>query len=175
MADMSFTLYPESVQTRFWSKVAVRGPDDCWDWQASLTTSGYGRFKVASYRQVQAHRLALIIHTGTDRRDMLALHSCDRPVCVNPNHLRWGTVRDNAEDKVSRGRCRNGNLAGFTNPRCTLTLEQLAEIVRLIDARRLNNKQIGARFNLTHSMISKIRTGNAWQPEVAKIRSAADV
>ncbi len=52
----------------------------------------------------------------------------------------------------------------------TMTWDELAEIVRLIDHTNQNNKQIAARYSITHSMISKIRTGNAWQTEVAAIR-----
>lgn len=171
MADLLNTLRQESVKARFWAKVDVRAPHECWDWKASLTTSGYGRFKYASYCQTQAHRVALALHTGVYHPDLMALHSCDRPSCVNPAHLRWGTARDNSDDKVARKRYRNGAMAGFTNPRCTLTPDQLAEIVWLIDCSRIDNRQIGARFGLTHSMISKIRTGNAWQREVAAIRA----
>lgn len=171
MADRLNTLREESVQARFWAKVEVRGPDDCWDWQASKNRLGYGRFKYASYRQTGAHRVALILHTDEDPTDLCALHSCDRPSCVNPNHLRWGTVLDNSDDKIARGRFRHMSFPGFANPRCTLTPDQLAEIVHLIDHSRLNNGQIGARYGLTHSMISKIRTGNSWQTEVAAIRA----
>jgi len=170
MADRLTILCQESVQARFWEKVEVRGADDCWDWQASRNRLGYGRFKYASYRGVSAHRAALIIHTGQDHADLCVLHSCDRPQCVNPAHLRWGTQLDNTRDKIERGRQRFGDHAGFKNPRCTLTPDELAEIVRLIDAHRLNNKQIAARFSITHAMVSKIRTGNAWQREVAAIR-----
>lgn len=156
---------------RFWSKVDMGAPDQCWDWQGSATTSGYGRFKIASYVSVQAHRVALVIHGNEERRNLLALHSCDRPSCCNPHHLRWGTVQDNSDDKVSRARHRTGDQAGFLNPRCTLTPWQLAEIVHLIDEREMTNGQIGDLFGLTHSMISKIRTGNSWQDEVAAIRA----
>lgn len=34
---------------------------------------------------------------------MLVLHSCDNPRCVNPVHLRVGTVSDNASDREQRG------------------------------------------------------------------------
>lgn len=33
-----------------------------------------------------------------------ALHSCDNPLCVNPNHIRWGTAKENAGDMYERGR-----------------------------------------------------------------------
>lgn len=161
----------EKVIARFWAKVDRRDERDCWDWSGSLTASGYGRFKVASYKQVQAHRVALTLGSGIERPDLMALHSCDRPSCCNPSHLRWGTAKDNSDDKVSRSRHRNGRLAGFTNPRCTLSPEQLIEIVGLIDTTYLSNGEIGQRFGLHHSSISKIRTGNAWQREVAAIRA----
>ena len=78
--------------------------------------------------------------------------------------------KKDTRDKIERGRQRFGDHGGFKNPRCTLTPEQLAEIVRLIDHTNQNNKQIAARYSITHAMISKIRTGNAWQKEVAAIR-----
>jgi len=31
-----------------------------------------------------------------------ALHSCDNPGCVNPDHLRWGTELDNIKDAIAR-------------------------------------------------------------------------
>lgn len=170
MADRLSKLRLESVQARFWEKVDVRGADECWHWKASRNRLGYGRFKYASYRGVSAHRASLIIHTDADHETLCVLHSCDTPSCVNPAHLRWGTQMDNTRDKIERGRQRFGDHGGFKNPRCTLTPEQLAEIVRLIDHTNQNNKQIAARYSITHAMISKIRTGNAWQKEVAAIR-----
>jgi hypothetical protein len=32
------------------------------------------------------------------------LHSCGEPLCLNPNHLYWGTHSDNSEDKARHGR-----------------------------------------------------------------------
>lgn len=153
----------DSAKARFWAKVDMRGSNDCWDWSASLNTSGYGRFKLASYRQVTAHRLALVIASGEDHPALCALHSCDRPSCCNPAHLRWGTANDNAQDKIERGRNRTGNQAGFNNPMARLTAEDLEQIVALMP--RHNNTVIAKRFGVTHSMISRIRLGLSWRKE----------
>jgi hypothetical protein len=87
---------------RFWSKVDMRGPDECWRWQASLNQNGYGRFKLASYCNVTASRLALIATKREEPFGMLALHTCDNPACCNPAHLYFGTVQNNTNDKVQR-------------------------------------------------------------------------
>jgi hypothetical protein len=36
--------------------------------------------------------------------DMEPCHSCDRPECVNPEHLHWGTHQENMIEMASRGR-----------------------------------------------------------------------
>jgi hypothetical protein len=33
---------------RFWAKVEVKGPDDCWEWLAGKSKLGYGAFSIKS-------------------------------------------------------------------------------------------------------------------------------
>lgn len=68
-------------EMRLWSKVDMRGADECWDWQASRTTSGYGRFKIASRFTLSASRIVWALANKRDPGEMLVLHSCDRPCC----------------------------------------------------------------------------------------------
>lgn len=158
----------ELRKMRFWSKVDIRTPEDCWEWQASLHTSGYGRFKVASYTTVMANRLALILHSGEERLDRMALHRCDNRKCCNPHHLYWGTHIENMRDKSQRGRWRGGNQSGANNGASKLTNEQVALVVaRLKDG--WNNKQIAADLPVTHSMVSLIRLGRLWAPQTAAL------
>jgi len=104
MAKPIPTPIPEDVKARFWAKVDVRGPDDCWEWQGSRTNKGYGGFSINSH-PLKAHRLAWQFANNRDwPAGLEACHSCDNPPCVNPNHIRPGTRRENIRDRVERGR-----------------------------------------------------------------------
>lgn len=40
---MAMSRLKNNCLERFWTKVDVRGPDECWPWLAAIT-DGYGRF-----------------------------------------------------------------------------------------------------------------------------------
>lgn len=100
MAKPIPSVIPKDMEARFWAKVERRGPDDCWTWLGAITTRGYGALSIH-----KATHIALTL-SGLPRPDKgaMALHSCDNPPCVNPNHLRWGTAFENAMDMVNRKR-----------------------------------------------------------------------
>ena len=101
--------------TRFWEKVDVRSPDECWPWLgAKKGNHEYGILSVPNNnrKQVYAHRVSAMIHFGMFSIKAMVCHHCDTPACVNPNHLYIGDVRSNARDMSSRGRWRNQFGAG---------------------------------------------------------------
>lgn len=153
---------------RFWALVDKQGPDDCWDWQGSINTSGYGRFKAASYVTIGAHRFSLVLDTRTDHTDLLAIHGCDRPPCCNPGHLRWGTVQDNSDDMVMRGRHRSPDQEGFSNGACKLSRDQFEQVIIGFQL-GLNNKQIAEGLPVDHAMISRIRRGRSWVKQATSL------
>lgn len=59
---------------RFWEKVDVRAPDECWEWQAGKQ-KGYGAFGLNG-KMVRAHRVAYRIEHG-HWPDLMLLHSCN--------------------------------------------------------------------------------------------------
>ena len=91
-----------TIEERFWSLVEQRGPDECWDWKGA-SRDDYGRFKIAGESR-QSNRVAWAIANRRDPGYLLVRHTCDRPQCCNPAHLLLGTVKDNSDDKISRGR-----------------------------------------------------------------------
>jgi hypothetical protein len=53
----------ESDLKRFWSKVDKRGPDDCWEWTASLDISQRGLFRLQG-GLYKAPRVTYFLHTS---------------------------------------------------------------------------------------------------------------
>ena len=88
---------------RFWSKVDKHSDAECWLWMAGKTKLGYGLFRIDN-RMRTASRVAYELTYGEIADGLCVLHSCDNPNCVNPNHLRVGTRKDNAQDMVKRNR-----------------------------------------------------------------------
>lgn len=95
-------------EQRFWARVSIAGPDECWEWQkASRLREGYGRLSWGG-QVVSSNRLAFELTYGPLPSGLFALHTCDNPPCCNPAHLYAGTKRDNTQDMIRKGRYRGG-------------------------------------------------------------------
>jgi len=109
---MAAIRWPQTLEERFWSKVAIAGPDECWFWTASLHQNGYGQFQVREDGVLLhdgAHVASFFLHHGRwPAPDMQVLHSCDVRACCNPAHLWEGTQTANMVDCVDKRR--NGNV-----------------------------------------------------------------
>ena len=52
-----------------------------------------------------AHRVSYEEHNQTKiPYNLIVMHSCDNPRCINPQHLSLGTRSDNSKDMMSKGR-----------------------------------------------------------------------
>lgn len=154
------------LDEKFWAKVDIRGDDECWEWLGAVTSEGYGkvkRRKINGNSGIPAHRYAYYLKHGKFP-DNMCCHHCDNPRCVNPSHLYDGTAKENSRDCMERGRSTVVKLLGKKgedNPRSKLTESTVREILQLFKE-GLNNKQIAARYGVTHSNISAIRKGKSW-------------
>jgi hypothetical protein len=91
----------EIDKARFWTKVEVT--DYCWNWKANKDSCDYGMFRANGLND-KASRWAYRIIKGEFPKELHALHKCDNPSCVNPDHLFTGTHQDNMLDKMRKGR-----------------------------------------------------------------------
>ena len=133
---------------RFWSKVHVGLPEECWEWQAN-TGRGYGMFWFGK-TPIVAHRASWMMLRGPIPEGMNVLHKCDNRKCVNPNHLFIGTQSDNVQDMLQKGRggdCRSG----ITK---TYTTEERFDINNMCN-RGISYRQIAIKYHTTHQAIQR--------------------
>lgn len=141
---------------RFWEKVDMRRPDDCWPWQAATKQGGYGKIVSDDGRFLLAHRAAYELSIGPIPAGFVICHCCDNPACVNPNHLFLGTQADNLRDM--RAKRRDNPPRGSRHPHARLT-EDLAERIRA-DAR--SHWRIARDYGIGKTTVGMIKAGITW-------------
>lgn len=132
------------------STVERRG--DCLIFTGYIAANGYGRVETKAGGVEMAHRVVAARHLGPS--DMIVLHSCDTPTCVEPSHLRYGTHAENARDKAVRTRAPRGS----GNANAVLTEEQ----VRAIRADSRPSAAVAADYGCGSRTIRHIRAGRTW-------------
>lgn len=88
-----------------WIRGVIASADNlCIFWPFAKCPNGYGKLRYQS-KYWLAHRFICAMVHGEPPDGALALHSCGRGEhgCVNPNHLRWGTAKENTGDALSGG------------------------------------------------------------------------
>lgn len=86
---------PEQIE-RFWSKVEVPyQPSCCWVWTSTLSPKGYGLWSIWKMGNLPAHRIAYTLLLGPIPDGFQLDHLCRNRSCVNPDHLRTVTNREN--------------------------------------------------------------------------------
>jgi len=174
------TLLTSEDIERFWSKIEIRGGDECWPWIAKATNpAGYGVLKHKSGKNIIASRISCFLEHGEPPHPAAkSLHSCDNPPCCNPAHLRWGTQKDNVSDAKSRSRHVDppkisGNaewaakrLAAMPKGEAvwnqSLTEDDAREIMRLHMA-HLNVSQIASLVGKPKHTVSDVCRGRSWR------------
>ena len=139
---------------RFWSKVDIGGPDDCWHWQATRDRAGYGKFRIDGKMQA-AHRLVAGLRSGDEGQ---ALHSCDTPACVNPAHISIGTRADNMAQMTARGR----QAKGESHALAKLTEAEVLAIRARYATGRITQQALAEEYGVAGSLISHIVNRKAW-------------
>ena len=135
------------------------GPSACWPWKASVDKNGYGYIRWDGRRAQKAHRVAWMISTGKSvPRGQCVLHTCDSPGCCNPKHLWLGTNKDNAQDKVVKGR----QARGASNGAVQLTESEVFWIRRLVQG-GVSRVSVAKKTGVSKSCVDKIVTRKTWK------------
>ena len=162
-------------KTRFWSKIKKSGANECWEWQSTLSKSGYGTISVKR-RLLRAHRVSLSLNKeGFDKDKPHALHSCDNPKCCNPLHLFWGSHSENMKDMALKKRATKlkGELhssrtriecrpRGAPHKYSKFTESQVLDIRHKVAQKLRSRKQLALDYGVSVSAITAIHKRQNW-------------
>lgn len=154
--------YLQRMYLRMRSRYIVSG--DCHEFTGVKNKQGYG---MISYNTIPGKRTTMSAHrfiywqsnSGIDMKNLVVMHACDNPSCINIEHLKLGTHVDNAQDKWNKGRA-NYNASGTKGRRVRkLTDEQ----VKRIRSMQGELKMIANIFSISVSHVSQIKNGKRKQ------------
>jgi len=128
----------------------------CWIWTANKAGK-YGQLAYGTTSKY-AHRLSYELHVGEIPKGMCVCHKCDTPLCVNPEHLFLGTVKDNNYDCMNKGRAAIGEKAG----KVKLKESEVLEILKMSE-RGIIQIDIATKFNISRQQVSYIKLNKAWK------------
>lgn len=150
-----------TYQERFHQSYIIDEATGCWNWSKRTDPqTGYGIFKAKELnkRIMAASRASWFIHNGPIKeRFRHVCHKCDNRKCVNPDHLFLGSIKENMEDCVAKGRINRGE----DRPQSKLTEENVRE------ARKLRQSGMGwaklaAKYDVAQWCIISAVTGKTW-------------
>jgi len=155
----------------------VEKTNNCWIWNGSVFHNGYGQFHLNNKKikiHIRAHRFSYILFKGKIPHNKCVCHSCDNPSCVNPDHLWIGTHKENAVDRVRKGRSGDGGsykkkllglARGERNSAAKINLQIANNIRKERNNKKYSLKKLAKKFRLSASQISNIIHNRHWYYE----------
>lgn len=158
----------EDALKRFWEKVNVAGPDECWEWLGMFFNDGegYGQIRL-NYgsspnlirQRFRAHRVAYFLTRNHLPDDLCVCHTCDNTSCVNPDHLFLGTNRKNIQDRTNKKRDAKGEQHGMHK----LTTKQVQRIRHLRATKGFPYSMLGEMFGVSTTHAGFIVRRVSWK------------
>ena len=152
--------------------------DKCRLWIAAKVNRKYGLINVDG-KTMRAHRASWIAHNEGKEipENMVIRHLCGNSLCINPDHLKPGTHRENMNDKLKHGT----DSRGEKSSRSTIS-DELRSQIKLSKRKRGEDgyetlKQRAAKFNVSIQIVDKIdtnRTGGYILDRDGNVESESD-
>ncbi len=140
---------------RFWAKVKVQEPDECWPWKGGdLSYPAYGNMQIEGKLRRSdtiAAYLAGVLPSIDSK--VLLHHACGSYLCCNPFHIR----------PAGAGWLRPTTLRGETKPSAKLTAEQVQDIRERYLLGEGTQYELSKIFGVSQCQIHKIIKNKAWK------------
>lgn len=129
--------------------------NDCLIYRYGKTPNGYSKLRWNG-KTISGHRLSLYFSTGKFAE--CALHLCDNPACINPDHLKWGTFADNSADMVDKNRQAKGSKIHQSK----LTEKQVASIKAEYSVGDTSWRLLALKYGVSKTVIGYILKNKFW-------------
>lgn len=153
----------DSLKERFFAKT-IQASSGCMIWTGAVQRHSYGAFKIG-HEKIDAHVASWRIANGGQPVPLgqLVMHKCDCRMCVNPEHLKLGTVSQNMLDAHKAGRGEDFKSQGEQHYGAILT----EEIVHRIRAEYVPYKrsfnQMAREIGVSESCVRLAFHGRSWK------------
>jgi hypothetical protein len=143
---------------RFFDHIGQKTQNGCIPWMAALDKDGYGGIW-SEEGQLVAHRVAYEIAYGNPPKNLLVLHKCDNPSCVNPSHLFLGSHDENMKDMKNKSRQSKGE-----KQHCAKMTKDKVELIRYRYANESTSQaKLAAEFGISQVLVSQIVLRRIWK------------
>lgn len=158
---------------RFWEKVDIKvNTKECWNWLANVAIYEYD-YEYSKFwchnKMIRTNRVAYTLSKGDISDNKVVMHTCNNPICCNPNHLKLGSLSENSRYMVGCGRWNNyGENNGFSK----LTDDQVRQIHKTYKEQRYQHPEfkqwqilepIAKKFKIDSSNLNRIVNGKTWR------------
>jgi len=170
---------PQYIQ-KFYDRCETQ-PNGCIFLTGNVQNNGYKNwwykydgFDGRVLRYITAHRFSALISgkfKEADVNELCVLHDCDQYYenndityrqCVNPDHLFLGTVQDNIQDCINKGRyVKPPSFRGADNYNAKLTEKQVIWVIE--QHHTITQKKLAEIMNVNTSTIEMIHRGITWK------------
>lgn len=153
--------YPNGTLLKWLEDHTAYHEKDCLIWPFGKNHDGRGHVLFMGKQDI-AHRVMCTLSSGDPPTpEHEASHICGkgRNGCVNPTHLIWETHVENHARRISHGTSNRGVKNAGGNK---LTEENVIEIRRLYASGNFFQKDLGAKFGISQSMVGYIIANKKW-------------
>lgn len=133
--------------------------EECITWPFGRGKGGYGSVYFKGKGMKPSRAVCFIYNGNPPTTEHEAAHSCGNghKGCVNPNHLRWATSKENSADSILHGTISRGE-----NHPASRVNESQARF--MIESRgKIKQKDIAIFLGVPRSTVCQIQKGNSWK------------
>lgn len=124
----------------------VRLDNGCLAWKSCMKKRRYPTMTING----MTRKVSRLVMNATN--SVKVLHTCDYPPCVEKAHLFFGSMKDNTQDMIKKGRSK-----------LTRVTKLDASKVRAIRASKASHQQLAKQHGVTRPTITRAKNGTLWK------------